>query len=118
MVKGQWNNEKGGVVRWQKFQPLLHPTHDEFEERVIYYEGTFMWDEDDVEAENLIKYLNLDDEDLTGLRLNYIRRQRKNINDYYNGDAKAHFLHLLENDPEEVYFIRTIQEEFNIQLNL
>lgn len=118
LVKGQWNNEKGTTVRWQKFQPLLHPTHEEFEERVKYYNGTFVWNEGDIEAKNLIKYLKLDDEDLAELRIGYIKRQRKIINDYYNGDAKTYFSKLLKRHPEEVYFIRAIQEEFNIQLNL
>ncbi len=118
LVKGQWNNIKGGKTRWRKFQPVLHPTDDLFEERVVYMNGVFLWKTGDIEAKNLIQYLNLDNEKLTELRNRYIKRQRGYIEEYYEGDALSFFESLLKNQPEDVYFIRVIQEEFNIKLSL
>ncbi len=118
LVQGQWNNEKGTAVRWQKFQPLLHPTDEDFEQRVKYKGGTFVCNEGDVEAKNLIGYLKLDDNGLKGYRLRYIERHRELVRMLADGNAEKYFSNLLESSPEEVYFIRAIQEEFDIQLNL
>jgi hypothetical protein len=57
LVKAQWNNEKGSTPRWQKHQPLIHPTAKDFEERIIYLDGEYICKSSDKEAENLIKYL-------------------------------------------------------------
>src|SRR5688572_30130939 len=34
VVKHQWNMEKG--EKWERFQPVLHPTADDLEERIKY----------------------------------------------------------------------------------
>jgi len=116
-VKAQWNNEKGGVPRWHKHQPLIHPTDEKFEGRIKYRDGDIYAEDDDIEAKNLIQYLKLDDIELTIERIEYIQRQRNQIKNS-GKDPLTHFNTLLKEFPKDVYFIRAIQEEFDIQLNL
>jgi CRISPR/Cas system Type II protein with McrA/HNH and RuvC-like nuclease domain len=52
LVKHQWNNEK--LAKWGDYQPILHPTADDFEERVIYLNGDYVAKSADIEANNLI----------------------------------------------------------------
>ncbi len=117
LVKAQWNNEIGSAPRWYKHQPLIHPTDEKFEQRIKYLDGSFYAEDGDIEAENLIKYLKLDDAILAIERAEYIQRQRNQIKDS-GKDPLTHFNILLKEFPKDVYFIRAIQEEFNIQLNL
>ena len=116
-VKAQWNSEKGSLRRWLKFQPLIHPTDEQFEVRIKYRDGSFEAEDNDIEAQNLIEYLNLDDIELTIERMEYIQRQ-KNQMENSGKDALTHFNTLLKEFPKDVYFIRAIQEEFDIQINL
>lgn len=117
LVKAQWNNEKGSTKRWLEHQDLFHPTDEKFEERIIYLEGEYICHPDDLEAEKLIKFLKLNDEKLTIERKNYISRRRESI-DRRKTDAKTYFEELYLNEPNRVYFIRAIQEEFNIKIAL
>ncbi|MEZ0611124.1 hypothetical protein ACAW74_21605 [Fibrella sp. WM1] len=51
LVKGQWNNEKGSVARWRRHQPLLLPTSEDFEQRIVYLDGRYIVsDQNDIEA--------------------------------------------------------------------
>jgi uncharacterized protein (TIGR02646 family) len=116
LVKAQWNNEKGSTPRWLKHQQLIHPTAEDFEKRIIYLDGEYIWHPDDKEAENLIKYLKLDDKELTSERKNYIERRREAINNR-NITAQEYFDSLLEREPNRVYFIRAIETEFGITIH-
>lgn len=117
LVKGQWNNEKGSIPRWKKHQPLLLPTNDDFENRIIYFDGDYLCKPADKEAENIIKFLKLDDEELTKERKLYIARRKEAIKNR-NLDALTYFTEKLEKEPNSVYFIRAIEEEFGIKLSL
>ena len=116
LVKAQWNNEKGSTPRWLEHQPILHPTDKGFEDRIIYLEGEYICHPDDDEAENLIKFLRLNEEALTVERKNYIERRRESIT-RRSVDAKTYFDELLLREPNRVYFIRAIEEEFKIKIN-
>lgn len=116
LVKAQWNNEKGSTPRWLKHQPLIHPTADNFEDRIIYVDGEYICDPEDDEADKLIKYLKLNDEELTADRKNYIERRREAINNR-NITAQEYFDYLLEKEPNRVYFIRAIETEFGITIS-
>ena len=51
LVKHQWNKEKS--YKWQHFQPIIHPTANDFEERIIYVDGDYFAASDsDIEAKN------------------------------------------------------------------
>ncbi len=76
-VSSVWNNKKGtnnSISRWEKYQPILHPTASDLEERILYNEdeGTYYWKENDKEAENLICLLNLNEIKLVDARRKHI----------------------------------------------
>jgi hypothetical protein len=115
LVKAQWNNEKGSTRRWLEHQELFHPTDEKFEERIIYLDGEYICHPDDVEADNLIKFLKLNDEELTVERKNYIARRRESI-EKRNVNAQMYFDELYQKEPNRVYFVRAIEEEFNVKI--
>ena len=114
LVKHQPNKEKS--AKWDKFQPVLHPTAEDFEARVIYDGGDYRVNSDaDIEAEHLIELLNLDDASLADERKRYIKRKRDEM-DKYETDAKTFFQDLLEISPKQISYLRAIDEEFNISI--
>ena len=40
LVKHQWNKEKAS--KWEKFQPILHPTDATFENRILFLKGDYV----------------------------------------------------------------------------
>lgn len=117
LSKALWNREKSN--KWEKYQPILSPTAIDFEERIIYNKDLKIFqakNENDIEAYNLIKILKLDDADLADERKRYIER----ITDY----AKAYGITIQEfinklikkNHFEHISFIRSIEEEFIIEV--
>lgn len=78
IVKHQWNKKKSN--KWEIFQPILHPAAQDFEERIIYFEGDYFAKSDsDIEAKNLISLLNLDNAGLADKRKRYIKRKREDM---------------------------------------
>ncbi len=69
----KWNQKKGSTKRWNKFQPILHPTAADLEQRVflrgVYYE---LADIQDIEAENLRKLICLNEPTLVKKRQSYL----------------------------------------------
>jgi hypothetical protein len=54
LVKHQLNKEKAS--KWDKFQPILHPTANDFEKRIIYDGGDYRVHSDaDTEAKHLVE---------------------------------------------------------------
>lgn len=117
LVKAQWNNEKGRKKRWGDFQPLMHPTAQDFETRILYDNGRYILaDENDVEARNLRAYLKLDDEELAKQRVNYIRRLKSDL--ALSGLPKQVFIDArLRMNRNDIYYIRAVEEELNINVN-
>ncbi|MCW3089435.1 MAG: hypothetical protein JWP81_504 [Ferruginibacter sp.] len=114
LVKRQWNSEKS--TKWVEFQPVLHPTDPNFEQRIIYLDGDyFAASEDDLEALNLIKLLKLDDPALAEKRKKYIARKRQEM-EAFQEDAHTFFLNLLDDDYCHLSYLRAIKEEFGIDL--
>lgn len=115
LVKAQWNSEKG--VKWNNYQPILNPTDEELEKRVIYFEGDYYPSSlADIEADNLIRLLKLDDPVLANTRKRYLKRIRINIAD--SQKTSQDFIDdLLLTDPDALYFIRAIEEELNVKVN-
>ena len=110
-VKHQWNMEK--KRKWEKYQPILYPTAEDFEERIIYSEGDYLAKPDDIEANNLIKWLKLDDAGLAEKRKRYINRKRSEIQSS-GKEAIDYFRLLIEQD--KVEYSRAIREEFNVDV--
>lgn len=116
LVSGQWNREKSN--KWVDFQPIMHPTDKDFEKRIIYDDGDYLVaNKKDKEAKNLYNLLNIGDPDLAKERKNYIKRKKKELKEF-NQIPKDFFKLLLSTEPNGVKFIRAIQEEFNIHIEL
>ncbi|RYE35889.1 MAG: hypothetical protein EOP42_05370 [Sphingobacteriaceae bacterium] len=114
LVKHQWNIEKSD--KWKKFQSILHPTADDFEERIIYKEGDYFTKSKlDLEAQNLIDLLKLDDVELADERKKYIRRKQQDM-EAYDQDELTFFNILINCDSCSVSYPRAIKEEFGIDI--
>jgi hypothetical protein len=113
VVKHQWNMEKS--KKWELFQPVLHPSAADLEERVIYDNGDYLAHPTDIEARNLIKLLKLDDLALAEERKRYISRKEKEMR-LLNQGAMKFFSMLLSDDACQVNYLRAIKEEFKIDI--
>lgn len=114
LVKHLWNKEKS--AKWENFQPILHPTATDFEERVIYIKGDYIARSDqDTAAKNLIGLLQLDDPALAEKRKKYLERKRKDMQAYNEG-ASAFFSTLISDDNCQISYPRAINEEFGIDV--
>lgn len=114
LVKHQWNKEKAS--KWEKYQPILHPTDSTFESRVLYIDGDyFIADSKDIEAKNLVDLLKLDDIYLADERKRYIKRRRDDMQ-IYNVDANDFFELLINDDIKQISYLRAINEEFHINV--
>lgn len=114
LVKHQWNKEKG--TKWSKFQPVLHPTDDTFETRIIYDQGDYRAaNSEDKEANNLIKLLKLDDIHLADERKKFLKRKKEEI-EKFGTDSTSFFQILIEDDVKQISYLRAITEEFKINI--
>jgi hypothetical protein len=114
LIKTQWNKEKSN--KWKNYQPVLHPTADDFEERVVYAEGDYVADnKSDIEAKNVISLLKLDDAALADERKRYIKRKHEEIK-IFEQDAATFFAVLIKEDPSRVCYLRAIKEEFKVDV--
>lgn len=115
LVKSLWNTRKS--TKWADYQPVLHPTANDLERRILYFDGNYVAaDPDDLAANNLIRLLDLDNAHLADERKRYIARKRKEI-DKLRQSAQAYFDDLIVDYPAGVYFIRAIQEELQVRVN-
>jgi hypothetical protein len=111
LVKHKPNNRKSR--NW--IEPMLHPCHADFEQRIIYDDGVFFYDPDDVEAKNLIDLLDLNNEINVRNRKRYIQRRKERISENYI-EASAYFRNLVASEIAMVKYLRAIQEEFHIDI--
>jgi hypothetical protein len=114
LVKHQWNIEKAS--KWEKYQPILHPTDSDFEDRILYKDGDYYLAEPkDEEAKNLIDLLKLDDILLADERKKYIRRKISE-KEIYGEDTEDFFKTLINDDIKQISYLRAIDEKFNINI--
>ena len=115
LVKSLWNTRKS--KKWVDDQPILHPTAEDLERRILYIEGDYeAADPDDIEATNLIRLLGLDSARLADQRKRYIRLKKQEIKDADKA-SQQYVDDLLINYPEGIYFIRALEEELNVKVN-
>lgn len=125
LVKAKWNRLKG--VKWEKFQPVLHPISKSFENRIIFDEETFTYlsKPGDIKAKNLINLLKLNDLKLAEERMNYIKRRKEEIEEKRELQTlkgqrgfsdQEFFRNLLIHECSRVYFIRAIETVFGIEV--
>ncbi|HOJ90326.1 MAG TPA: HNH endonuclease domain-containing protein [Saprospiraceae bacterium] len=109
-----WNNEKSN--KWNKYQPILHPTSSELEQRIAYFNGNYYAkDENDIESKNLIKLIKLDDFKLANDRKKYIQRIKIH-SESSNKSIQEFLVWSIKEQIETVYFLRAIQEEFGVDV--
>jgi len=114
LVKHQWNKEK--ATKWENFQPILLPTDDHFNDRIIYDYGDYrVSDSADKRAQNLISLIKLDDLILAEERKKYIRRKREEIQKF-GESAEDFFKILIDADIKQICYLRAIREEFKINI--
>jgi hypothetical protein len=114
LVKHQWNKEKS--YKWDKFQPILHPTAKDFEQRVVYLDGDYIANDNrDKEAKNVISLLKLDDPILANKRKRYIKRKIGEIA-AYGQNPLTFFSALINEDTCQISYLRAIKEEFKVDL--
>lgn len=114
LIKAQWNSEKSS--KWEKYQPVLHPTAIDFNDRIVYSNGDYLVaNPHDNEAKNLLALIKLDDADLASERKKYINRKREEIRQY-NVTAKEYFELLIDADLNSIRFIRAIEKEFGVNV--
>lgn len=111
MVKHKPNNLK----RTNWIEPILHPTSQDFEQRLIYFDGYFLHQSEDVETKNLIDLLNLNNEIFVKNRKKYIERRRERIKEK-DIPAKDYFQEKIDSEIDCIKYLRAIQEEFNIDI--
>lgn len=115
---GNWFDVKhkaNNIKRNKWIEPILHPTDDDFEQRIIYHEGFYIHHPNDLEAKNLIELLNLNQEIFVKDRIKYIERRKQRIAER-NINPREYFIELIEKEIYFIKYLRAIQEEFKIDI--
>lgn len=110
-VKHKPNRKK--TTNWH--EPILHPSSSDFEQRIIYYDGDYICRPGDIEAENLIKLLNLGDQIFVKERKRYIKRRQERIAEL-GISPEEYFRERIEKDIDQIKYLRAIQEVFGIDI--
>lgn len=111
MVKHKPNNLKR--TKW--IEPILYPFDENFEKRLIYSDGYFLHNPEDIAAKNLIDLLNLNDEIFVKNRKRFIQRRKDRISEK-ELSAFEYFTEKIANEIESIKYLRAIQEEFGIDI--
>jgi hypothetical protein len=111
MVKHKPNNLK----RMNWIEPVLHPTEEDFEQKLIYFDGYFLHNPEDIKTKNLIDLLNLNDEIFVKNRKKYIERRKDRIKEK-NVSPRDYFQEKINSEIDSIKYLRAIQEEFNINI--
>jgi hypothetical protein len=111
MVKHKPNNLK----RTNWIEPILHPTVEDFERKLIYFDGYFFHNPEDIETKNLIDLLNLNDEIFVKNRKKYIERRKERIKEK-GVSEEEYFKEKINFEIDSIKYLRAIQEEFKINI--
>ncbi|EKT4549380.1 hypothetical protein K5L04_11700 [Flavobacterium psychrophilum] len=115
LCKSQWNKEKSN--KWAKFQSVLSPLNDDFENRVSYNKELKIFEaknEKDNEAKHLIELLKLDNYDLSLERKKHIELYKELIQHFES--PEAFFKKVIQINLPTLSFIRSLEEEFEINI--
>ena len=111
MVKHKPNNLK----RTNWIEPVLHPTAEDFEDRLIYFDGYFLHQPEDIETKNLIDLLKQNDEIYIRNRKKYIERRKDRVNER-SILPRDYFQEKINSEIDSIKYLRAIQEEFKIDI--
>ena len=98
---------------------ILMPYADDFEDRVIYFDGEYYAKPDDEQADNLIKLLDLNNQKRVTNRKNYIKRRREAISERgltSKKDIENYFQDKIDNEINHIAYLRAIEHEFKINI--
>lgn len=97
---------------WDRFQPILWPNAIDFNERVLYDNLTheYYCQEDDIEADNLISFVQLNRPELVKYRQSYISRLHKTCK------TPQEVINHIATYPDDFRFRRAVETEFGISL--
>lgn len=115
-VSHKWNNKK--AQKWDNNQPVLHPTDEKFEDRIIYEKDTacYIYKDNDNEAKNLILLLDLNNENLVKERLNKILLLKDLFGETNTKKSFQEWISHSNSKKELIDFRRAIETVFNINL--
>ena len=103
------NNRKARKI--EAFLPLPDPNDPSLQARVCYEEGNFYpVAEDDIEAENLIRWIGANKPEVYTERRNHVKRLRFKL----EMDGADSLMAYLRQHPEELQFSSTIEAELEI----
>lgn len=108
-VSTKYNRKKSD--KWKEFQPILHPTADDLEKRIIYDEldGDYIINNsNDVEAKNLLLLLNINNLSLREDRKKFVLR----MNDLKELLGEETFFDFIKKYPEEIIFKKAFEKTF------
>ena len=113
----KWNNKKSN--KWEKFQPILHPTDEDFEKRIIYEQETasYIFKDNDIEAKNLIDLLDLNNKELVKERLNKILLLKILFQEGNNNNSFIEWISHPKSKKDLIEFRRAIETVFKITIN-
>jgi hypothetical protein len=111
MVKHKTNNLK----RTNWIEPILHPTDEDFEKKLIYFDGYFFHNPEDIKTKNLIDLLNLNNEIFVKNRKKYIERRKERIKEK-GVSGEEYFQEKINFEIDSIKYLRAIQEEFKINI--
>lgn len=104
----RFNRKKGSTPRWLIHQPILHPTSFDLESRLLYQDGYYILAKrNDVEANNLRKYLFLNKYGLPKSRKSYIDRLK-----FMFGTDITGMKNYFNKFPDDYKYTRAIETEF------
>ncbi|MGB0862043.1 MAG: hypothetical protein ACPG19_03780 [Saprospiraceae bacterium] len=107
-TSGIWNQKKKDkkYLKILKDEEILTPIDSDLEDRVIYNADfhIFYAQQDDIKADNIIKFLNLNDFDLVNDRKNYIERRKLDMKDF-----NVTIGELLKNRKDKLKFSRAMK---------
>jgi len=103
-----WNREKSKT--WK--EPILHPSANDFEERVLYDKVTHIYysNKEDKEAENLILLLKLNDFGLASQRKDYIKELKSKLS---KGEKS---IEQVIKSQKQIKYRRAVETTFDIKL--
>ena len=97
------------------FLPILMPHDPTLSQRVKYEDGQFSpSEEEDREADNLIKFLGWNRPELARDRSNHVRRIRE-LRTFFDNDVSA-FVDYLRDHPEDMSFATALEAELGIEM--
>ncbi len=113
-VSHKFNKKKSN--KWINYQPILHPTTIDFEERVVYDKETalYLYKDKDIEAKNLIELLDLNNKELVDDRLNKILLLKILFSEKSIDISFLEWISHPKLKKDLIEFHRAIEAEFNI----